>query len=106
MGARTTKKSTGDGEATQRLGLVDSRFVLGWRGGDVSRTQELGLFHPTSTLIIYKHNSKRAPKIPTSLVYMLCSPFLLSVSETVIMMDFHTHDWITPDDKGEGLLQM
>lgn len=67
--------------------MADSCFVLGWRGGDVSGTQDLGLFHPKSTL-----HSKMALEIPTSLVYMLCNPFLLSVGETVIRMDFHTHD--------------
>ena len=104
MGDGTTKKSTGYGEATQKLATVDSCSVLDRRGGDFSGTQELGLFHPKSTL--HHHNSKMAPRIPTSLVYMLCNPFLLSVGETVLMMDFHVHDWIAPDDKGEGLLQM
>ena len=47
-----------------------------------------------------------APQISIHLVYMLDNPFLISVGGTVIMKDLHMHDWIIPDDKGEGPLQM
>lgn len=65
-----------------------------------------GYSTPNLPFIVYRHNFKMAPQISIHLVYMLDNPFLISVGGTVIMKDLHMHDWIIPDDKGEGPLQM